>query len=569
VELPIVNFSYTWINSFDSPETTDQIAKTLRADTLYEGLGGFTFQYSYTNEEIDERKRDFETLFQSHDGRIYYSRLLSGGKLGAVLGYRIRYNTNEFSGTGSGTVPLIRAAGLFSIDDTPADGPALQSLPSLIDGNLSASTGINIGLNGDRTTLTNMGLDFGFPTKMDTLFLWVDRSLPAAVSDSFSWEIYVSPDNTDASTWTLHATVFPAPFGTFQNRFEISFPPVTTRFIKVVTRPLSPAVIGSAGFQDIFVTELEGFITVSGETDRITQTEQTNTCDLRWRPRDDTTFGYNFFYRLRETDPSTERDSLLTNSISANHIFNRVFSGSLRLLREDRKEEGEDREAYTFNAALRGDYLETFRQTLTYRSDYTSTEGSKDRENSLFLRNRADLYKGWSAFLDTGYNWNRFPEGRRENSLFMRVGTDMIPNEVITLNLIYSVNLLERTQEGVESSATNQLFDVDLLIVPLRTLSLFAGLTFIDEFGSSRSFQSYSANWSPFPDGTLQFFFNYIEELRSAEDLETRERSINPGLRWDVTRNAFLETSYTISELDTLLEKRDTESVRVNLLIRL
>lgn len=569
VELPIVNFRYTWTHSYDSPRTIDTVEKLLGVDTLYDAPGGFDFRYAYTRDETEQRADDFETLFQAHEGRVNYSRALSERRLGVELGYRILYDTNEFSGAGSGLVPLIRSSGLFSLDATPADGPALQSLPSLIDGNLTTSTGINIGLNGDRSTLTNIGLDFGFSVSVDTLFLWVDRRLPSTVSDSFSWDIYVSPDNNDQSTWTLHATLFPAPFGTFQDRFEISFPPVTTRFIKVVTRPLSPTVIGSSGFPDIFVTEMEGFTTISGQADRITETDQTFTCDLRWRPRDGTSLGYSFFYRLQEIEPSSVRTSRMTNSVSASHAFSEIFSFRSRVLREDSRDEGEEREGYTFSAALTGDYLETFSQTLAYSGTSISEEEGKTRENSLVLSNRADLYEGWSAFLDTGYSWDRLPEDNRQNTIFIRTGTNMIPNDVITLTLNYTVSFDERTDEGVESSQTNQTFDADLLLVPLETLSLFARLTYVDEEDSSRSFQSYSANWSPFPDGTLQLFLSYIETISSGTDIEDRERSITPGLRWDVARNVFLEASYSITERNTLLERRDTDTLLANLTITL
>jgi hypothetical protein len=154
--------------------------------------------------------------------------------------------------------------GLFSLDNTPQDGPALQVNNALIDGNVIASAGLDIGLGGDETTLTNIGVDLGFEVAVDQIYIWVDRSLTSAVADSFSWDVYTSPDNTNSSTWTLTATVFPADFGIFENRFKIPFTQVNTRFIKVVTTPISPTVPDSANFPNIFVTEMQAFVTVPG-----------------------------------------------------------------------------------------------------------------------------------------------------------------------------------------------------------------------------------------------------------------------------------------------------------------
>lgn len=565
VDLPTLTLQYTWTHTYDSPMTIDRFEKLLSADSRYAGLENFLFRYTYTRLENEERLNDFETLLQFHEGRVNYSRALIDKRLTLDTGYKIQYATDEFGGAGTGNVPITRSAGLFSLDDTPDDGPALQPLSSLIDGNLTVSSGINIGLNGDRSTLSNIGIDFGFPSQVDRIFLWVDRSLTSAVSDSFSFEVYVSSDNTDMSIWTLHATVFPATFGAFQDRFEISIPSVTTRFIKIVTRPLSPAVVGSSGFPDIFVTEIEGFTAISGQADRLTTIDHIYNLDLRWRASDRTVLTYDFFYKFEERDPSSIKRTQVSNSISANHIFSRVYTGRLRLLREDTRELGEESEVYTYNASLRADHLDTFQQTLTYSGSYTIEEEGNRRDNALFLRNRADLYEGWSAYLDTGYSWVRSPEGRDEDNTTITVGTNMSPNEKITINTNYSIVFVELTDQGVTSSDTEQRLNVDLLLLPLRTLSLFARLSYIDEEDSTRSFQSYSANWSPFPDGTFQFFFNYNETFLTAEDLDERERTITPGVRWDVTRFALLELSYTIFESDTLLERENADSFLVNL----
>ena len=53
--------------------------------------------------------------------------------------------------------------------------------------------------------------------------------------------------------------------------------------------------------------------------------------------------------------------------------------------------------------------------------------------------------------------------------------------------------------------------------------------------------QNYGFNWSPFPDGALQFRFNYNENLTTDG---TKERIINPGVRWNISKRSYLDLSY-------------------------
>jgi len=218
--------------------------------------------------------------------------------------------------------------GLSSIDDTPDDGPALSVNPALIDGNLVISAGLDIGLGGDESTLTNIGLDLGLPTDILKIQLWVDRRLTAAVSNSFSWAVYTSPDNIDTSTWTQVATLFPAPFDTVENHFDITFPRVTTRYIKVVTRPMSPLVPGAAGFPNIFITEVDstgGF----GTGDTSIALDSSDNPHISYCYYDGTNFGLKYAYydganwQIETVDSSGsvgEHNSLALDSTGNPHI---------------------------------------------------------------------------------------------------------------------------------------------------------------------------------------------------------------------------------------------------------
>ena len=556
LDLPRLDLRYNYVHSYDDPETVDTIEKLflIRSQYTWREL---RLDYVYTRQDEENRITNFETRDQTHLGRIEYSHNFWDGRLSMNSRYRLRYNTFEFPGTGSAEVALQRSQGLFSLDNTPQDGPALAPNSALIDGNLTASSGIDIGLGGDESTLTNIGVDFGLAVDVDIIRIWVDRSLTSPVANSFSWAVFTSPDNTNASTWTLVATVSPADFGTFENRFEIPFPTVNTRFIKVVTTPLSPTVSGAANFPNIFVTEMQAFTLVSGVDvdDKITNIDHNYDLGLRARLSDKTVLGYNFTFLYREQDPSSQESTQLTNDIFINHVLSSVFSTGANLSRTDKTEDNEDTVSHSYNVFLKGSYLPTFNQTLTFSGSNTKEEDDSNDNFGLILRNNAILYRGWSALVDFGYNYNR-PAGADvvEKSILFRAGTNFQPNQMLTFNMNYQLrNFLEPDQ------GSNSELNLEAFFVPTRTVSFSARYDVLKRTGfETQTIQNYSATWSPFPDGNLQFFFTYNETRRS--QLEEKARTVGPGLNWRISRNFFLEMFYNFIKSESNTQEVETYS---------
>ena len=557
-ELPQVSLHYNYRHFNDHPETFDTIDKLLQVLSSYTPWRELRLDYNYTRADREDRVGNFNTLEQTHFARINYAQGFWDGRLAVNGGYNIWYDTLEFPGGGGGSaeVSVQRTQGLFSLDNTPQDGPALAVNDALIDGNLTASAGINLGLNGDQTTLANIGLDFGVAVDVDQIRLWVDRTLPTGISDSFSWSVYTSPDNTNLSTWTLVATVFPADFGAFENRFEINFAKVNTRFIKVVTAALSPLVPGSNNFPDIFVTEMQAFVTVSQGAfqNKTTTTDQNANLGLRARITEDTTVGYNVNYISREQDPLNTKSTQLENTLFLNHIINRIFSAGARFARTDASEDHEDTVTYNYNAFVKGAYLPTFDQTLTFSGTNLSEEDDSSDLFTLLLHNNAILYRGWSAFLDSGLNYNR-PTGsdESERSVLLRVGTNFEPNRKFTLNLNYQLRQLYRPEKNAQAD-----LNVDAFFVPTRTLSFNANFSLVErENTKTTTYQNYAVNWSPSPDGDLQFFFVYNETLNSESN--DRRTTIGPGFNWTVSNHFYLEMFYNYTR-----ERSNTLKVESN-----
>ena len=539
-ELPSLDLRYNYYHTYNHPKTQDEIQKLLYLVSKYTAWEDLRFDYSYSRTDTNERLENFSTLGQTHFGRVEYSNDFFDRFLSLNTSYRIEYNSLEISSGGSSEVALQRSQGLFSLDNTPQDGPALQPNGALINGDVFTSAGIDIGLGGDETTLTNIGLDFGFTTSVDEIRIWVDRRLSTGIANSFSWGIYTSPDNRDSSTWTLVTTVSPAVFGDFENRFEITFPAVTTRFIKVVTTPLSPGFPGAGDYPNIFVTEMQAFTTVSrDERNKTTSTDQYYDLGLRARVSEKTVVGYNLNVTQQETDPSNDESTRLSNDLFVSHVFNKIFSTSARVSRTDTSENNDDTVTHTYSAVLRGNYLPTFQQILSFSGTNEKEEDDSSDDFSVVLRNNANLYRGWSVFVDSGFNWNRPMGGDTvEKSVLVRAGTNVEPHQKLTFNLNYQ---LRKTLEPDKN--TDSDFNLEAFFIPFRTLSLNARLT-VTQREETRTLQNYIVTWSPFPDGTLQFFFTYTETLRAEENV--RQRTIAPGLNWTIGSHILLEMSYNI-----------------------
>jgi hypothetical protein len=413
-------------------------------------------------------------------------------------------------------------------------------------------------LNGDELTLTNIGVDLGSSVPVNEIQLWVDRRLTDPVANSFSWSVYASPDNLDTSTWTLVTTVSPAPFGTFENVFTISFPEVNTRFIKVVTRPLLDTVPGSPSFPNIFVTEMETFGTVSGASAQQTQKniDWTYALNLRTRVTDKTTLGYNFFYNFRDQDPISNKRTELSNTLSLNHIFNEVFSTAGSFNRSDRSEGDIDIVEYNYSLLLKGGYLPTFDQTLTFSGRSQKGEDDSSDDASIILRSNARLYRGWSALVDFGYSWDR-PEASdtTAESILLRASTNFVPNQMLTINLDY------RQREIIEPEKDSRYdFTAEAFFVPTGALSFNARFNIVDRTGTdTRTLQNYAVTWSPFPEGALQLVFTYNETLASAEN--RRDTTIGPGFNWTISNHFFLEMFYNYQKTNTDSQKIESNNL--------
>ena len=575
--LPWTNVAYTKTNTHDGDRSVVDTEKDylyLKSQYRYQGLE-LWYVGSYTN--TDDKIRNFESTELSNEGRLVYATTLFNGRTSINSDNRVNVTTFDTKTAGQGQVgrPVFPLAGLSALSDTPTN-VALGPTPALIDGNLAASAGINIGLPalGGDTRQRNLGLDFLAPQELNSLLVWVDvgtnSTLPFDIANSFLWEVYTSTDNLN---WTLYQAGRPAPFGPFEKRFEISFPSVTTRYIKVVTRPLSGAVIIPPGFANpdqISITEVQAFLNTPASDVRqsTTRTFQNYTLDVKTRLLNTPTLYYDFNAYYFDVSPDGQRRYTISNGLFVNHAFNPIFSTSANASIEFGEEQDQSRVAFLYYASLMANPLRTLSNNLVFSGNNQTVGDLTNRSNAVILYNTAQLYKGFDATLNLGVTLTSEEQAGGSSidrrRLYFNPGVNITPHPSLVLTLYYlGAQTHTSGSPSTLADVTENRLDLGASWTPFRSLFLSASVNVASETGQDTKVQqNYGLNWTPFPDGQLQFSFFYNDSF-----YPDRSTVIQPTLRWYLSprRRSYLDLSYQRNRSESAGQKTETDIVSTNL----
>lgn len=552
----------------------DIVNDSLNISSNYSPVDRMRLTYSGTFSDGTDRLLDIETKSFANTGSASYSNSYWKNRVTFSGIYNISNLQSETvtGGRGEVTRSLSPFQGLSALTDTPVLG-GLQPNAALIDGNTTAGSGIDIGVPPPQTDARprNVGLDFAVTTESNVLHVWVDKALPPHVSNLFSWDIYTSEDNLN---WTLRQTVFPAPFGAFENRFEIRYQNVASRYVKAVVRPLATLPPPTVEFPDptvfrsIQVTELQAFIAkpAAEASGKFSQTSQSGTLDGRVRILDVPSVYYSVTYFGAKSTLAPYRWTL-SNTLSANHRFSPVVSGSASVTRNDSQDAAGHQASYIYGASLTAVPLPTLTHALTYSGRTEKVEEGTRNSNSVYLTNTAQLYQGIDANLSGGLNFSSVSGGTKTEGSTVSAGVNLIPNRKFSVNMSYNYATSKRSGGGQPEVATTTTGGtVSASYTPLRTLYLFADWSFTRQKGQpSFTTSQYGANWSPFPDGTLHFNVSYVEQTQSAD--EARNRTLSTNVRWNVNPKTSIDAGHTWFRAESLFQEQRTDTFNANLRI--
>ncbi|HKQ61461.1 MAG TPA: hypothetical protein VJS92_09210 [Candidatus Polarisedimenticolaceae bacterium] len=513
-----------------------QLTSDYRRGSVYALYRGYV-------DRLDDRIQESSIDTTSHSARLRYGRSWRHGRIAFSGDVGVDYRkTHIVSGAGEIEFPLAPVAGLFALDDTP-ENDALGANPLVADGNRAASAGIDLGLpaptEDDRPR--NIGLDLGTETPFNTLRLWVDRALPPEIAGALTFSVYVSVDQDD--TWTLALAAAPAPFGQFDNRFELRTPNLSARYVKIVVAPLAATVPLAPNFPDIFVTELEGALRRPAADVDSSATGERVTLSLRTRLVEREAFYYEAAYFLLDSSIAPGR-ATLSNGLSWSRKLASIYALAARLARLDTDENGEDVVTHTLSASLGVQPLPTLRHNLVVSG--SSFERSTGRRSfaSVVLTNFLEVRRGIELGVTAGRTRSLDEQDRTATTRVLTVGATFVPHPTTTVTASLQDRAVEGTGSGGAISRDTRAAELAVAWRPYPALYLF-GSHRADRNSDQphRDTDEFNLSWAPFPDGALQFNLGYGETLRTAP--ETRLRRFVPSVRWNVTPAIYAEFSYS------------------------
>jgi len=558
--------------TFDGTRTFTDLTRSFGSLISRYTRGNLAVYYRGLLVDSHDRIDAVETRQVTQSGRVAHSGRLLRKRLAWNATYNINYQTSASrTGADGGEValPVIAFVGLASLSDVPATVTLSQNA-LLVDGNLTAGAGIDLGASTPPADAQarNIGLDFVNPTAVNRLLVWVDRELPFAVAGAFSWEIYSSSDNV---IWRREAQVSPAPFGPFENRFEIDFPAVTARYLKVVTRPLPAAVQDASRFPNILVTEVQAFLrqqAAEGRS-RVSQIAHLINTDARMRILDSPSLFYEGFFLYNGPSAFGRSTATLSHGVSVAHTFGRIFSTYGRGTLEQGTEARGDRTASLANATFTVEPVPTVRTTLLYTGLEERIAGVTASRRAVLVQNASQLYRGVDLLIGIGWNFTTRQDGEISRDRVVNATATIVPRQRVSLTFRYDEIATARSGVFVGRPELRQRRAYAAVAVdPTRMLHLVLGQEVLAVTGQqTRTLFDVGVNWAPFPDGALQFGFAHNEAVRSLE--LGNQRNTGGLVRWNLSRRSYLDVSYQKTRRAFVLETTDTRvfSVRVRLFV--
>lgn len=581
-DIPSLNVGYSWSHSFDKDHVQfDTVNQGFFLNSRYRPLKQIELRYSGNYGDFVDKLGNTESTSIVHDGRFDYSDAFLNNRLRVYSTYEISLQEQQAKVSGPGPVevtqqilPLAGLSGSGPVGtDTPPETPSLDTLISnvlLIDGNTTAASGVNIGYSVQVPAPRNMGLDLGTVTELNNIYVWVDQRLPSSISNSFSWAIYVSSDITPLKQWTLWQTVAPAPFGAFDNRFELRFANVKTRFIKVVTLPLaSPVPVPGIDINNIRVTEIQAFIIQSVQSPGTTTARGTGSrleagAAAKLLKVPNLNYDVNYWELTSALKAGSKRDQL-TNRLSIDQRLSRIFAAGAMVTRSDTHDFDGNHLGYTYNASVTLTPLNTLSHTLLFTRITDELGGLKSVSDSVYFTNSATPYRGIGLTLALSQTDLKDYYGQKSTTNNVTAGATIAPNRITTINLYFTElrSKLTSTDNTVPVSIiTTETSGVSLSIHPYEFLYLFASYIVTESSRGqgttqpSRT-QTYTLSWTPL-FGDLWFSLSASQVLTSVDRGENN--NISPQLHWNINPFMTLDAGYELLTTRNYLirSRRDT-----------
>lgn len=569
VELPSARLELSRIEDRDGDRLfEDRTESAIRFTSDYTPVESTRLYYRGALEEVEDRIEGTDLRTTSHNGQVIFSDTYfdSRWELGGSWNTTHRQTEIEAAGTGEVVLPVLPVGGFFALDDTPDEG-ILDPAPPVADGNTLVGTAINLGLvppaGDDRPR--NFGLDLGIARDVNLVRIWVDRDLPFEIASTFAWEVWTSDD---ARFWFQAAVIPLAPFGPFDNRFELRFPGVMSRYVKVVVRPLAPTVPDASSYPAILVTEVESFSAQPANDfqETVSDTRNLAHASSRFRILERPGLYYETTYSLVTSTRGTTSWTL-SNGISTRHQFDRVWGVAARVSREDGLDQDRDRTAYVYSAAVTANPFETLRNSLIFSGYVDETGGVRTENRGVVFNTTALVYEGVDLNFLAGTSYTTTADGFANDAVLLGAGATLIPHRTVTVTLRYDDRDATISTEGVpDRQDRTRSGEASVAYNPVPAVYFFASRR-KDERTTEldRTTDQFACSWAPFPGGALQVSVSYNEAHFS--DLNDTTKSFVPFVRWNINPRSYFEIAYQALTRESDLARLEDDIVTATLRI--
>ena len=362
-------------------------------------------------------------------------------------------------------------------------------------------------------------------------------------------------------------------FAPLQGRFEITLrAPISARYLKLVTRPLSPAATTDKNLVDIVVTELQAYLVTP--ITRSTGWQGSNSelftfggrTQLGGRPD----LSYDFSLQLSragQSEAPSRETWLVSNGLNFSRQLQPVVLLSTRVARQDfdlgRGHEG----AILYSASLAADELATLSHTLSYSGQINQAAAGTTTANSVSLFNRATPYRGIGLLAGGSWGTATNLSGQTSRSNVITLNATLEPHRALTLGGTYGRNGSVTLGGGLPTTVSRQqIIQGTVSFSPFPALYFSGGIQRTITELQGFTLVNLASGFSPFPGGALQFTLAFNETLDSNNAVT---RLITPGLRWNITRSAVLSSSYGFVDSTGPQTNLHTRTFDVNLRIQL
>ena len=504
----------------------------------------------------------FDRKMTTHEGSLTYAATTFGGKLTMTAeGNAQLSQIHERSVGGKSTlIPTQQsiARALYGVDDTPNDDRdhPLSPIPALIDNNLGAGAGINLGPDG--ISFQNIAVDLGRIDRVDEIRVVVRDAAgnpPRNGGGPVTWDAYTSQDGDVWTPLPGAQTTFIAALSLYSVRFALT----NSRWFKVVN-------FGVNGEQTV-VTEVQAYYhaeIAAGSERSSTQNFYVGTTSIVLQPVQRLRLTYNGTYsgiQQSLADRPRARSNDLEQIGEVQVDLRSWMSVRTQLLQRDaRTFTGADNGARGVTAYLDLNPTRQWRNSIEISRQTQMLDNSQFTIDTKAIHTSAFVLKSLYLGIDGGTQTQTLSADRstaKRTFLNLTGNVQLLP----TLRVLLS-GTLQRNDTQSSDPATELLgpsrdnrVSSEFIWRPGRPLTLSVRLGHVCGQSLSGFTQRYHVEWYPFGDGTVSLGGAYDQDIDPVVDRRATRMVINP--RWIMNRFVIFDVNYTaVSSTFSTFENR-------------